>query len=65
MQIVEEGWVGYGNIKVRYAIVEEIPEKLYHVVCPSLHFFEYCGDLNQCRKIALTLSERLRDFLYA
>jgi len=65
MRIVEEDWVGYGNVKVRYAIVEEIPEKLYHVVCPSIRFFEYCFDLNQCRKIALTLSEKVKDFLYA
>lgn len=65
MKVVEEGWVGKGNVKVRYAIVEEIPGKLYHVVCPSLHFFEYCFELNQCRKIALSLSERVKDFLYA
>jgi len=64
MRIVEEGWAGYGSLIVRYAIVEEIPEKLYHVVCPSIHFFEYCFDLNQCRKIALTLSEKVKDFLY-
>jgi len=64
MRIVEEGWVGHEELKVRYAIVEEIPGKLYHVVCPSLHFFEYCFDLNQCRKIALSLSERVKDFLY-
>jgi len=64
MRIVEEGWVGHENLKVKYAIVEEIPEKLYHIICPSLHYFEYCFDLNQCRKIALSLSEKVKDFLY-
>lgn len=64
MRTIEEGWAGRENLKVRYAIVEEIPEKLYHVVCPSLHYFEYCFDLNQCRKIALNLSEKVKDFLY-
>ena len=64
MKILEEGLAGKGNVLVKYAIVEEIPEKLYHVVCPSIHFFEYCRDLNQCRNIANTLSEKVKDFLY-
>lgn len=64
MRIVEEGFIGVGNAKVRYAIVEEIPGVLYYVICPSLRFFEYCRDLAQCRKIALSLSTHVRDFLY-
>lgn len=64
MKIVSEEWIGKGNVKVRYAIVEEIPEKLYYVICPSLRFFEYCFDLDQCRKIALSLSEKVKDLLY-
>jgi len=64
MRILEEGWAGKKNVLVKYAIVEEIPGKLYHVVCPSIHFFEYCRDLNQCRKIASSLSEKVKDFLY-
>jgi len=64
MKIVNEEWIEKGNVKVRYAIVEEIPGKLYYVICPSLRFFEYCFDLNQCRKIALNLSEKVNDLLY-
>jgi len=64
MRIIEEKFTGEDNIKVKYAIVEEIPNKLYYVICPSVHFFKYCRDLDQCRKIALTLSEKVKDFLY-
>jgi len=65
MEIVESIWVGEGNEKVEVTIVEEIPGKLYYVICSPLRFFEYCKDLNQCRSIALSLSDRVKGFLYA
>ena len=65
MEIVESIWVGEGNEKVEVTIVEEIPGKLYYVICSPLRFFEYCKDLIQCRSIALNLSRKVKGFLYA